>query len=127
MLTAQPPLVLDPKALPVVLGAGLSPGVHVFSLINRSGLLLGFAGDSDISPRISAIAASMWTSHEKADGAGGLDCLLVECEDGRLAIKAVGGFILACCADASVPFKLLRALAEGLREQLQPQLSQIGS
>mmetsp|Transcript_43831 Transcript_43831/g.93292 ORF Transcript_43831/g.93292 Transcript_43831/m.93292 type:complete len:128 (-) Transcript_43831:131-514(-) len=127
MLSGSEPKMLDPKALPIVLGEALSPGVSTVTLINRSGLLLGCAGDANAACVISAIAASMWTSHEKVDGAGGLGCLLVECEQGRLAIKGVGSFILSCCADASVPFGLLRLKAEGLHTQLQPSLFQIGS
>ena len=82
--------LLSPAALPKVLGEALLPGVRVVTLLNRSGLLLGVAGDAEIAPSISAIGSSVWQSHEKCDGHGTLGCLLLDCEHGRLAIKAAG-------------------------------------
>ena len=51
--------------------------------------------------------------------------LLLECERGRLAIKAVGSFILACCSDSTVEFGMLKAKILALHTFLQPPLSQI--
>ena len=113
--------LLSPKTLPLVLGESLTPGVRVVSLINRSGLLIACAGDAAVS--ISAIVSSLWQSHEKCDGQGVLGCLLLECEAGRLAIKAVGSFILACCSDETVPFGMLKAKVVALHDYLLPSLS----
>ena len=57
------------------------------------------------------------------DGQGVLGCLLLECEQGRLAVKAVGSFILACCGDTTVPFGLLKAKVIALHEHLLPSLA----
>ena len=117
--------LLAPASLPKVLGEALVPGVSVVCLLNRSGLLLGCAGDAEIAPPLSAICSSLWQSHEKCDGHGALNCLLLECGDGRLAIKAVGSFILACSSDLTVPFGLLKAKVLALHNFLLPSLSQI--
>ena len=117
--------LLSPAALPKVLGEALMPGVRCVSLLNRSGLLLGSAGDASTAPSISAIVSSVWQNFEKCEGQGALGCLLLECEQGRLAVKAVGSFIIACCSDATVPFGLLKAKVTALSTYLQPHLSQI--
>jgi ragulator complex protein LAMTOR2 len=113
--------LLSPKTLPLVLGEALSPGIRVVTLINRSGLLIACAGEAAAS--ISAIVSSLWQSHEKCDGQGVLGCLLLECEQGRLAVKAVGSFILACCGDTTVPFGLLKAKVIALHDHLLPSLA----
>ena len=59
----------------------------------------------------------------KCDGT--LGCLLLECEHGRLAIKAVGSFLITCCSDATVPFGMLKAKVLALHAFLLPALSQI--
>jgi hypothetical protein len=115
--------LLSPAALPKVLGEALLPGVRVVSLMNRSGLLLGCAGDAQAAPAISAIVSSLWQNFEKCDGS--LGCLLLECERGRLAVKAVGSFVLAICGDSTVPFGLLKAKVVALTSYLLPQISQL--
>ena len=115
--------LLSPAALPKVLGEALLPVVRVVSLMNRSGLLLGCAGDAQAAPAISAIVSSLWQNFEKCDGS--LGCLLLECERGRLAVKAVGSFVLAICGDSTVPFGLLKAKVVALTSYLLPQLSQL--
>jgi len=118
--------MLHPKALPEVLGEAVSPGIRAVALINRAGLQLGSAGDAQSAGTISAIASSLWQSHEASDEAGALGCLMVECEEGRLVVKAVGGtYMLACCADTTVGFGLLKAKADALHAHLSPSLSQI--
>ena len=62
--------LLSPASLPRVLGEALMPGVRVVALLNRSGLLLGCAGDAATAPSISAICSSLWLNHEKCDGHG---------------------------------------------------------
>ena len=117
--------LLSSSRVPKVLEEALVPGMRVVTLLNRSGLLLGCAGEAASAASISAIVASLWQLHEKCDGHGALGCLLLECEQGRLAVMAVGSFILACCSDTSVPFGMLRAKAVALHRFLQPSLSQI--
>ena len=103
------------------------PGFHTITLVNRSGLLLGCTGDSTRAAAIGAIIANIWQSHEKCEGAGALSCLLIECEEGRLAIQTVGSFVLGCCSDKSVPYGVLKMKAGALHEFLSPPLSQIAS
>ena len=118
--------LLSPKALPAALAEALGPGIRAVTLINRSGLLVGSAGDSAGAAAISAIVSNLWQSHEKCEGQGALSCLLLECEHGRLAISAVGSsFILACCSDEAVPFGMLKAKVDALHSFLHSELSQI--
>lgn len=119
--------VLLAKALPDLLQEAVVPGVSVVTLVNRSGLLLGSAGDASRAPAVGAIVSNLWQCHEKCEGAGGLGCLLVECEEGRLVVQAVGNFVLACCSDASVPFGMLKDQTTALYDVLQPQISQLAS
>jgi hypothetical protein len=117
--------MLQPKVIPEVLSEALSPGVTTAILVNRSGLLLGSAGEVASAALLGAIVSNMWVCHETCggDGAGALGCLLVDCDEGRLALKSVGGFILVCRADATVPHGLLKAKAQALADVLSPSLS----
>ena len=108
-MAANGTTLLAPAALPKILGEAMLPGVRVVALLNRSGLLLGCAGDAASAASLAAISSALWLGHEKCDGHGNLACLLLECEQGRIAIKTVGSFILACCSDSTVPFGLLKA------------------
>ena len=102
--SSEAPALLSPAALAQVLREALLPGVRVVALLNRSGLLLGCAGDATAAAPLAAIGSALWLGHEKCDAHGNLGCLLLECESGRIAVKAVGSFILACSSDSTVPF-----------------------
>ena len=117
--------LLCPRTLPEVLGEALSSEVRVAALVNRNGLLLGCAGDSAEATVAGAIATNLWQSHERCEGAGTLGCMLMECDEGRVAIKAVGSYIVVCCADASVPFGQLKAKMLALHDFLQAPLSRL--
>lgn len=116
--------VLLARSIPQLLSESVEEGIEAITLVNRSGLLLGCAGDHQRASALGAIVSTLWQSHEKCEGAGGLACLLVECEQGRVCMEGVGGFVLACCADSTVPFGLLKAKTAALRDLLQPPLSQ---
>ena len=118
-------MLLAPASLPKVLGEALVPGVRVVALLNRSGLLLGCAGDAASAPSLAAITSLLWLSHEKCEGQGSLGCLLLECEQGRIAVKAVGSFILACSSDSTVEFGMLKAKVLALHAYLAGPLTQI--
>ena len=118
-------MLLAPATLPSVLGEALVPGVRVVALLNRSGLLLGCAGDTASASPLGAIATALWLGHEKCGDLGNLGCLLLECERGRLAIKAVGSFILVCCSDSTVEFGMLKAKVLSLHAFLQAPLGAI--
>ena len=118
--------MLNPKALPEVLGEVLSSGVQVAALVNRNGMLLGCAGDSASATLAGAIGANLWQCHERCEGAGALECMLMECDEGRVALKAVGSYVIVCCTDSSVPFGQLKAKTHALHEFLQGPLRQLG-
>ena len=118
-------MLLQPAVLPSALGEAMVPGVHVVALLNRSGLLLGCAGDAAQAAPLAAIASALWIAHEKCDAHGHLDCLLLECERGRLALKAIGSFLLVICSDSTVEFGMLKAKANALSTYLVGSLNQI--
>ena len=97
VLLARPEMaLLDPRALPEVLGEVVTPGVRVATLLNRrcrthhrplartplthrqhpalslrrSGLQLGSAGDGADGATIAAISSKVWQSHDKGEDAG---------------------------------------------------------
>ena len=119
------PRMLNPKAIPEVLGEVVTGGVRTAALVNRSGMLLGCAGDTTDATLAGAIGANLWQCHERSEGAGALECMLMECDDGRVAIKAVGSYIIICCTDTSVPFGQLKAKTLALHDFLQGPLSQV--
>ena len=121
-----PDKMLNPKALPEVLGEVLSSGMQVAALVNRNGMLLGCAGDSASATLAGAIGANLWQCHERCEGAGALECMLMECDEGRVALKAVGSYVIVCCTDSSVPFGQLKAKTLALHEFLQGPLRQLG-
>ena len=119
--------MLSPKALGESLGEALGDGVRVVTLINRSGLVIGCAGDAASAPAISAIVSSVWQQHDKCESHGALSCLLLECELGRVAVKGVGPFILAVCSDTTVPAGLLKAKVVALTDHLLPSLERVAA
>ncbi|KAL3921232.1 MAG: hypothetical protein SGPRY_004975 [Prymnesium sp.] len=96
--------VLLARSIPQLLSESVEEGIEAITLVNRSGLLLGCAGDHQRASALGAIVSTLWQSHEKCEGAGGLACLLVEY--------------------STVPFGLLKAKTAALRDLLQPPLSQ---
>mmetsp|Transcript_5533 Transcript_5533/g.16997 ORF Transcript_5533/g.16997 Transcript_5533/m.16997 type:complete len:104 (-) Transcript_5533:61-372(-) len=93
---------------------------------SRSGLQVGAAGNTATAATIAAIACKVWQSHEKVEDSGPLGCLLIECSEGRLAVKSVASFLVACCADTAVPFGALKKKVENLHASLQWPLQHIG-
>ena len=104
-----------------VLGEAVTPGIQLVTLLTRTGLQIGSAGNVSDAAAIAAITSNIWQTHEKSD-LGSLACMLLENLQGRLAIKDVGNFIIAICADNSVPFGSLKAKVEALHDFLQKSL-----
>ena len=116
--------MIHPTALPEALSEAVSPGVRLAALLTRSGMPIGIAGSESerAATQITAIVSTLYHAHEKtpADAnCGPLATLVIDCAEGRLAIKRVASFIICVAADTSVPFGLLKNKVEALHDFLQ--------
>eukprot|EP00697_Spironema_sp_BW2_P011782 gnl/Spiro4/2762_TR1344_c1_g1_i1.p1 gnl/Spiro4/2762_TR1344_c1_g1~~gnl/Spiro4/2762_TR1344_c1_g1_i1.p1 ORF type:complete len:158 (+),score=37.30 gnl/Spiro4/2762_TR1344_c1_g1_i1:35-475(+) len=117
--------------------SSLSGGVFCSMLLNTEGETLAVAGGpSNNSANIAGIVANIFSSFERdgfhsfgaADGQPceeELDFLILECENGHIAVGHIGLFILCVCADASVPTGLLLRKVQLLCNHLEEPLSQM--
>ena len=122
--------LLAPDELPQILGHANSGGVRATLLCNRDGALLSQV-QAESGPEVArtfaaAIVANMWTSYEAnalgAVRANELDCLLVECEEGQLAVIKVGpALLLGMLADKAMEVGLLKAKITALQRLLLDQ------
>mmetsp|Transcript_6584 Transcript_6584/g.11907 ORF Transcript_6584/g.11907 Transcript_6584/m.11907 type:complete len:154 (-) Transcript_6584:49-510(-) len=73
----------------------------------------------------AAIAASMWTSTQamiRLDDDDDIDCLIVECEGGRVAITSMSQNLLCCVGEPTVEFGMMRAVACRTAKYLESEL-----
>ncbi|KAF1324743.1 Ragulator complex protein lamtor2 isoform x1, partial [Globisporangium splendens] len=98
--------MLRAKVLPEVLGQIIGDGIEATMLMTLDGALMGSVGDADVVDHkvVGAIASHTWGEYvhsAKEFNAGhALQTLLVELENGRLAMAAAGkGFVV--CAYSS--------------------------
>lgn len=116
-------VLLDPDALPKFLTHANGGGVVATLLCNRDGAVLSAVGDQQKHTFAAAIAANMWTCYEAnalgAVGANELNCVLVQCEAGQLAVVQVSSaLLLGMVADCSVELGLLKAKITALQRQM---------
>ncbi|BFZ17806.1 hypothetical protein BsWGS_20845 [Bradybaena similaris] len=124
--------MLKPRALSEVLSQANTGGVGSTLLLNSEGSLLAFAGfgDRDASAA-GAIASSIWTSFQKSGqyslDDGKLKCVLVECNQGKVAITKVANLLLCLCAKESVSYGMLKTKIEAMAVYLEEPLSQVAA
>eukprot|EP00128_Syssomonas_multiformis_P010164 Colp12_sorted_trinity150504_noHs@23896 len=122
--------MLKPKVLTEVLSQANGGGIECTLLLNHEGSVLGSAGDNDKMSRVTAaIAANIWQAYSKAGQASlddtETDFILLNCENGRVAIHRVSKLLLCVYAKSSVEPGLLRAKVDAMVKHLQDPLEQI--
>ncbi|CAG8483785.1 6302_t:CDS:2 [Ambispora gerdemannii] len=136
--------MLKPKVISQVLRQATTGGVKATLLLNSEGSPLAFVSESgDRDARVyAAIASNVWSTFEKntrpltkenlatGSGSGGgtssgngannaLKFLLVECEEGNLAITTVANMLLCLTANPDVALGILKAKTEALARHLE--------
>lgn len=99
-------------------------------LVDYSGNLMAYSGEhaQDVV-KIGAIACNVWRAHstpaEKFGEAGTLRCLVIDLEQGRLAVAPTTDHLVICRAAADTPIGLVKAKAQAVAAHLEHPLSRI--
>ena len=75
---------------------------------------------ADVAPKIRGVCQN----NKQAD-IGGLEQIMMDCEEGRLFITKVASVLLCLTADASVGFGMLKAKAAALIHHLEVPLQKV--
>ncbi|CAI8024726.1 Ragulator complex protein LAMTOR2 [Geodia barretti] len=124
--------MLKPKELTKVLEQANTGGFQCTLLLNPEGSLMAFAGKCDKKENITAaVAANIWMSNAKSAKSAfqdeGLQYIVMDCEDGKVAIRRVANLLLCVYTAESVGLGMLRAKVEALARYLEEPLKQIAS
>jgi len=118
--------MLKPKVIRDILDQVLGGGVKSSILLTTSGDTLGSAGNEPNEKLVGAIVLNIWSSYQKSSP--GLSCLLVDCEEGKLAVSSVASRFLVCCyGDQRVQDGMLKRKIDTLCSYLQGPLSSLST
>ncbi|XP_062507489.1 ragulator complex protein LAMTOR2-like [Corticium candelabrum] len=124
--------MLKPRALSQLLGQANTGGVLSTMLLNSEGSLLAYSGvdGEDRDAKVTAaIASNIWSAYERAGENAfqneSLNFLVIDCEDGRVAVSRVANQILCIYANKSVGCGILKAKTDVLIKVLEEPLTQV--
>ncbi|KAF9168119.1 Ragulator complex protein lamtor2 [Actinomortierella ambigua] len=120
--------MLKPKLISQVLQQATTGGVKATILLNLEGSLLAFAAQSDRDARIyGALTSNIWSIYSKhvKTETGPLSFLILECEEGKVAVSMVSTMILCLVAQEDVELGILKAKSEALTRHLEAPLSRV--
>jgi len=87
------------------------------------GDLLATAGGDPNDKLVGAIVLNIWSSYQKVSK--DILQLLLECEEGRLAIAQASNFLICVYGDNTADFGMLKAKVEALQKYLEEPLKQL--
>ncbi|XP_046856261.1 ragulator complex protein LAMTOR2-like [Xenia sp. Carnegie-2017] len=122
--------MLKPKVLTELLARETTGGIMSTILLKSNGSLLAFAGANDKDARVTAaIASSIWTAYhsniKQSFHTETLNFVLMDCDDGKVAITSIADLLLCLHSKKSVGLGLLKAKTLALAKHLDEPLSQL--
>ncbi|GAB5357200.1 hypothetical protein AAMO2058_000353800 [Amorphochlora amoebiformis] len=123
-MAAEPRAFVNWQAVQKILEAETTVDVAATLLFSAEGELLTTAGEETHEDIVSALMAGIWNSYD--DLQRGLKFLLLECEEGKLGITAVGRFRICMYSNSfNYPIGLLKAKVIRIASKLNKPLSSV--
>ena len=122
--------MLKPKVLTELLAQETTGGIMSTILLKSNGSLLAFAGSGDKEARVTAaIASSIWTAYhsniKQSFHTESLNFVLMDCDDGKVAITSISDLLLCLHSKKSVGLGLLKTKTLALAKYLEGPLSEL--
>lgn len=116
-----------------VLSQANTDGITSTLLLNTEGALLAYSGETNSSQSLgsAAIASNIWAVYEKIGRTtfkeDTLESIVLDCENGTVAIAQVAGLLLCLYANETVPLGMLMEKTRKLAQYLEGPLKEIAA